>query len=61
MLLPHVKSFFRSQDIYNFGLLTFWFVGKRLDKKATVNFKIYDVAAWTANNYNAHIGQCIKN
>ena len=60
MLLPHVKSSFRSQDIYKFGL-NFWFAGKRLDKKATVNFKIYDVAAWTANNYNAHIGQCIKN
>ena len=60
MLLPHVKSSFRSQDIYKFGL-NFWFVGKRLDKKATVNFKIYYVVGWTANNYNAHIGQYIKN
>ena len=30
-------------------------VGKRLDKKAKVNFKIYDIATWETNNYNAHI------
>ena len=27
-------------------------VGKRLDKKAKVNFKIYDVINRDANNYN---------
>ena len=28
---------------------------KRLDKKATDNFKIYDVIEWTTNNDDAHI------
>ena len=32
-------------------------VGKRLDKKAKVNFKIYDVTDWIKNNYNTHIVQ----
>ena len=27
-------------------------VGKRLDKKAKVNFEIYDVTNWEANDYN---------
>ena len=25
-----------------------------------VNFKIYDVTDWTANNYNTHITQSVK-
>ena len=29
----------------------------RLNKKAKVNFEIYDVAEWTPNNYNAHLTQ----
>ena len=28
------------------------FLEKRLDKKAMINFKIYDVTDWTINNYN---------
>ena len=35
-------------------------VGKRLDKKAKVNFKICDVTDWEVSNYNAHIDQYIK-
>ena len=31
-------------------------VVKRLDKKAKVNFKIYNVMNWETNNYNTHIG-----
>ena len=33
----------------------FGYVEKRLDKKTNVNFKINDVADWTANNYDTHI------
>ena len=28
--------------------------GKRLDNKVKVNFKLYDVTNWEANNYNIH-------
>ena len=28
----------------------FGHIGKRFDKKAVVNFKIYDVTDWTINN-----------
>ena len=27
----------------------------KLIKKAKVNFKIYDITDWEANNYNTHI------
>ena len=45
--------------IFNF-LFFFGHVGKRLDKKAQVDFKIYDVTVWETNNYNAHIPQYLK-
>ena len=32
-------------------------VGERLDKKAKVSFKIYDVANWETNDDNIHIAQ----
>ena len=36
-------------------ILVDWdFVEKLLDKKAMVNFKIYDITDWTTNNYNTH-------
>ena len=35
-------------------------VGKRLDKKAKVNFKIYDVTGWEINNYNKHFIRYLK-
>ena len=35
-------------------------VCKRLDKKAKVNFKIYNVANWITNNYNTHIARYLK-
>ena len=35
--------------------------GKRLDKKAKVDFKIYDIIDWIANNYNTHtLSQDVK-
>ena len=35
---------------------------KRLDQKAKVNFKIFDVINWETNNYNTHfpISQKVK-
>ena len=33
----------------------FGHVGKRLEKKANVNFKTYDITDCTTNNYNPHI------
>ena len=35
-------------------------VGKQLDKKANIYFKIYDVINWETNNYNKHMTQCLK-
>ena len=48
---------FMSRDLFVLEIFTilFWhfgYVEKRLDKKAMVNFKIYDVRDWTTNNYN---------
>ena len=52
-------SCFRSRDIYIF-VLTFRLYKKRLDKKAIVNFKIYNITGWTENNCNAPIAQYLK-
>ena len=38
----------------------FGYVEKRLDKKAMVNFKIYDVTDWPRNNYDKPITQYVK-
>ena len=46
--------------IFTFFPDFFRYVGKLLDKKATVNFKIYDVASWSTNNYNKHIARYLK-
>ena len=35
-------------------------VGKRLDKKANVNFRIDDVINWYTNNYDTHIAKFFK-
>ena len=34
--------------------------GKRLDKKAKVNFEIYDATIWNAENYNKDIPKYLK-
>ena len=39
----------------NFCLDIFGQAGKRLDKKAKVNFKIYNVIIWVTNYYNTNI------
>ena len=43
--------------------ILFWLfdhVVKRLDEKARVNLKIYDVTDWKANNYNTYISEHFK-
>ena len=40
--------------------LLFDHVGKRLDWKDQVNFKIDEIVAWLTNNYYAHIAQYFK-
>ena len=47
-------------EMFTFFFSFFGFVEKRLDKKAVINFKTYEVTDWTANNYNIHINQYRK-
>ena len=46
--------------IFQFLSRLFDHVGERLDKKAKINFKIYDVTNWKANNCDSHIAQYFK-
>ena len=46
--------------IFTFSCLFFGDAEKRLDKKAKVNFKIYDVTDWTTNDYDTHTAQYLK-
>ena len=39
----------------HFCLEFFCYVEKRLDKKARVSFKIYDVTDWKTDNYNTYV------
>ena len=39
---------------------SFGHIGKQLDKKSKVNFKIYDVTNWNTKNYNKHIVRYFK-
>ena len=54
MLLFHLKSSFCSYVIKIFWPDFYGYLGKRLDKTAKVNFKIYDVTNWNKNIYNKH-------
>ena len=47
-------------DILQFMFLIFSQVGKRPDKKAKMNFKLYDVTKWITNSYNTHIAQYLQ-
>ena len=38
----------------------FGYIKKRIDKKAKVNFKIYDITNWNTNNNNTHIAEYLK-
>ena len=44
----------------NFYPYFFGHVGKCLDKKVMVNFKICDVTKWETNNYETHVAQYLK-
>ena len=48
-------------DIFKFLSKLFCFVEKQLDKKAMVNFKIYNVKDWRRTNYNIYTTQHLKN
>ena len=43
--------------LFYFMLKSLFVLENRLNKKANVNFEIYDVTEWTPNNYNAHLTQ----
>ena len=47
-------------EIFQFLFWAFGRVEKRLDKKAKVNFKMYDVTNCITNNYNTHIARYLK-
>ena len=47
-------------EIFKFLLWLFVHVGKRLDKKAKVNFKIYDIRKWEKSNCSTHIARYLK-
>ena len=49
-----------SLSCINFCPYIFVYGGKDLDKNASINFKISDVAKWEINNYNILIGQYLK-
>ena len=54
------KRLFLFLEYSVFGSDFFGRVGKRLDKKVKVDFRICDVTKWEANNYNTHIVQYLK-
>ena len=47
-------------EIFTFLLWHLGYVKKRLDTKAPVDFKIYDVTDGKTNTYNIHITQYLK-
>ena len=47
-------------EIFKFLSWLFGYVEKRLDKKAMVNSKVYDVTDWTTNNCNTYIAQYLN-
>ena len=54
-----LKTVFILQ-IFTFFSWLFGYLENRLDRKVTVNFKIYDVTDWTANSCNTNIAQYLK-
>ena len=55
--------YFILKALFVLEIITFWttdffgYVRKRLDKKARVNFKIYDITNWNKRIYNKHISK----
>ena len=54
-----LKALFIFQ-IFTFLSRLFGYVKKRFDKRAKLNFKIYDITDWATSNYNTYIVQYIK-
>ena len=60
------NAFISSQKLFPFLRyrhlcpISFVYIGKRLDKKVKVNFKIYDVTSWNTNNCSKHITRYLK-
>ena len=52
--------YFMLNALFILEIFTFFLSRKMVDKKAIVNFKIYDVTDWTTNNYNTHVTQYFK-
>ena len=52
-----LKTFSFLSYLHFFVPLLFGYVEIRLDKKAKVNFNIYNVTDWTTNNCHTHIAQ----
>ena len=55
-ILFHLKNSFVIK-MFNFCSDFSGHVGKRLDKKTKVNFKIYDLVNWERNNYITQFAQ----
>ena len=47
-------------EIFTFLSRLLGYFEKYLDKKAKLNFKIYDVIDWTINSYITHTTQSLK-
>ena len=57
--------YFKLKDLSDLKISSFmsWrfgYVGKQLDKKAMVNFKIFGITERTTKNCNTHIAQYLK-
>ena len=57
--------YFKFKALFVLEIFTFlsWIPGcaeKSLDKKAMVDFKLYDVLYWTTNNCKTHIAQYLR-
>ena len=46
------NTFYLILKAFTFLFWLFGYAEKRLEKKAKINVKIYDVADWTTNNFN---------
>ena len=60
MLFISYKKLFSFLSSLNFCPDFFGYLGKRLDKKANVDFKIYVQINSETNNYNTDIAQYLK-
>ena len=61
-MMKNVFNSYWKLFLFLFNIVSWLFgdLGKQLDKKAKVEFKIYDVTEWETNNYNTHTAQYIK-